>query len=108
MLGSFFCKNPCDVKKECASGVVKSSSLSSNAESLARESSDKQVEVGETVSIDCCSVSVVFVSIELPFVDFNCVFVDFGVTNTMRFLFPAGVCRQQASWSVLGSRPLLG
>ena len=71
-----FFENPCDVKKECPSGVVKSSSLSSNAECLARESADKKLEVGEFRSVDCCSVSVVFM-VEVPFVDFNCVLIDF-------------------------------
>ena len=83
MSGSFVGKNPCDLKKESPSGVFKSKSLSSNAECLARETSDEQVEVGKLSWVDLACVSEVSVFGEVVLVDADGVLVDFGETNTL-------------------------
>src|SRR3990172_1676201 len=47
MSGSFVGEKPSHFKKESASGVLKSSQISSNAKRLARETSGKEVDVGD-------------------------------------------------------------
>jgi len=50
-----------DIKEESPSCVFKSSPLSSNTETLARESTNEKVEVWEFLNIDFCDISIVFV-----------------------------------------------
>ena len=79
-----------NVKEERPSGIVKPSPLSSDAKSLARESSDQEVEVGKFGSVDCGDVSIVFMFGEVFLINLDCVLVDFGETNTANalILFP--------------------
>jgi len=82
MFGSFSPKDSSEVKEQSASCIFKSSSLSSNAKTLARESSSEEVEVWKSVCVDCCDVAIVFVGWEMLLVDLGGVFVNFGETNT--------------------------
>ena len=67
----------CKVIEKSPSGIIEPQSFSSDAERLARESSDQEVEVGESISVDCGNVSVAPVAGEVSFIGCDCVLVDF-------------------------------
>src|SRR5690348_7264619 len=78
MLGLFVGENPSDLKEHCASGLIKSGSLASNAESLARKPSGKKV-VGWDVSVgDSCNVSCVNLASEVFIIRLRGVLVPFA------------------------------
>lgn len=70
------------VKEERPSGIFKSLTLSSDAESLARESSDEEVEVGKRVCVDFGDVSIVLMFWEMRFVNAVRMPINLRVSNT--------------------------
>jgi hypothetical protein len=85
MSGSLVFQDSCDIKKESASRVFKSSSLPCNAEGLARESADKEVKVWEVSGVNEGSVSEVCV-VKVFLISLDGGFVYFGVANTLGYL----------------------
>src|SRR3972149_1733250 len=68
-------ENPSDFKKECASGVVKSPSFSSDTKCLARKSRTKEVVVGDFVCSNGSNVSCIDFGFEVFFIYLCCIFI---------------------------------
>lgn len=85
-----------DVEEQSSPSLIETSSISRNAECLARETGSEEFEVGETIRVDEGEVSEVVMLWPVPFVGLNCVLVNLGVTHTLDGDTSCGGCTLNA------------
>ncbi len=66
-------------------GIRKAFALASDAERLARESADEEIEVGEPFFVDVRDVTEVLVLREMRLVDGDCMWIYFRVSDAAGF-----------------------